>query len=98
MPCRVLGPLLRQGSSRLTPPLPYAARLPDTRPETPTSKPVAKMTQSTSYSASPTKIEVSVIRVTPPWSAVSTSVTDGSLKASRYVSLNVGRLHMYRYQ
>jgi hypothetical protein len=56
------------------------------------------MMQSTSYSSSPTKIEVSVIRVTPPWSAVSTSVTDGSLKASRYVSLNVGRLHMYRYQ
>jgi len=45
---------------------------------------VAKMTQSTSYSSSPTTIPVSVILVMPAVSAVSTSVTLGRLKVCRY--------------
>jgi len=51
--------------------------VPERTLETPVSKPVAKMTQSTSYSVSPTTIDVSVIRVIPPVSAVSTRVTLG---------------------
>lgn len=81
-PCSVRGPR-PQASSSVVPPRPCTGIVPETTPETPTSNPVAKMTQSTSCSVSPTTTPVSVMRVIPPWSAVSTRVTLSRLNACR---------------
>ncbi|CNM85307.1 Uncharacterised protein [Mycobacterium tuberculosis] len=60
------------------------------------SNPLAKMTQSTSYSTPFATIPFSVSRSTPLHSDTSTSVTFGRLNVGRYSSLLHGRLHMNR--
>src|SRR5215813_2125026 len=63
----------------------------------PTSNPVAKIRQSTSYSTPSTTTPCSVTRSTP-FPFVSTNFTLGRLKVGRYSSLKVGRLHHCPYQ
>src|SRR5215470_6573239 len=87
---------LAQASARDTPLRPYIVNSARRVYAVPTSNPVAKIRQSTSYSTPSTTTPCSVTRSTP-FPLVSTNFTLGRLKVGRYSSLKVGRLHHCPY-